>query len=205
MRLRPGVRYLREGMCPCGSEHFWSDGTGLDLTLLDFWRWSDSDLLAAPTRARLAEFVVATLLGSRTARPRLDRSPDILTADGIAVRVKSASAVTPDGRRDLARVHFSPLPWRAPRRILSVPALVPRSRAHVFVVVGDAEPADVNPLDLDQWRFYVPSTPRIEERMKKQRALTLAVLAELSGGAVAPAGLAEAVRLAARGLLSAAR
>jgi hypothetical protein len=185
--------------CPCGSEHFRSGGTWLDLTLLDFWRWSESDLLAAPTRARLVEFVVAALLGVRTPKPRSDRSPDLLTADGTAVRVKSASAVTVEGRRDPGKVHFSPLPWRAPRRGPSVPATVPRSRAHVFVVIGNAEPADVNPLDLDQWRFYVPSTARLEEKMKRQRALSLAVLAGLCGGPVAPGGLAEAVRLAARG------
>jgi hypothetical protein len=182
-----------------GSEPFRVAGEALDLTLLDFWRWSESDLLGTSTRGRLAEFIVATLLGARAENPRPDRSTDLLTADGIAVRVKSASFAKSECRRDLAKIHFTPLPWRAPRRDPEGAARLPRARAYVFALLGHAGPTAVNPLDLAQWRFFVPPTLRLEEKMKNQRSLALFTLVELSGGAVAHGELRDAVRRATRG------
>lgn len=187
------------GECLDGSETFRSGGARLDLTLLDFWRWSEADLLATSTRARLAEFIVARLLGVDTESPRSDRSPDLLTAGGIAVRVKSASCVTCESRRDLSKIHFTPLPWRAPRRDAACAPPLPHARAYVFGLLGREERSDANPLDLDQWRFFVPPTARLEARMRSQRTLSLAALEALSGGPVPSGGLAEAVRRAAGG------
>jgi hypothetical protein len=169
----------------------------LDLTLLDFWRWSESDLLGAPTRGRLADFVVATLLGASTVSPRTDRPTELLTADGISVRVKSATTVDREGKRNLAKVNFAPVPWRAPRRDRKGVTLLPPARAYVFALLGEAEKTGVNPLDLDSWRFYVPATARLEAKMINQRALSLQTLDALSGGFVQSQGLREAVRLAA--------
>jgi hypothetical protein len=182
-----------------GNEPFRSGGERLDLTLLDFWRWSEADLLATSTRARLAEFIVARLLGICTAGPRPDRSPDLLTADGIAVRVKSASCVTCESRRDLSKIHFTPLPWRAPRRGAACAAPLPHARAYVFALLGRPERTDVNPLDFAQWRFFVPPTAALEAKMRRQRTLSLGALEPMSGGAVPPGGLADAVRRAAQG------
>ena len=183
-----------------GSEPFRSGGERLDLTLLDFWRWSEADLLSTSTRARLAEFIVARLLGVCTAGPRSDRSPDLLTADGIAVRVKSASLVKCESPRELPKVHFTPLPWRAPRRDRAGALGVPQARAYVFGLLGQTERTAVNPLDLAQWRFFVPPTARLEAKMRSQRTLALFTLDELSGGPVPSAGLVDAVRRAAGGV-----
>jgi hypothetical protein len=46
-----------------GDECFHSIGASLGYTLLDFWRWSASDLVSNATRGRLAEFIVAKALG----------------------------------------------------------------------------------------------------------------------------------------------
>lgn len=181
-----------------GSEPFRSGAERLDLTLLDFWRWSEAGLLATSTRARLAEFIVARLLGICTDSPRSDRSPDLLTADGIAVRVKSASCVTCESRRDLSKIHFSPLPWRAPRRDAACAPPLPQTRAYVFALLGRPEQTGLNPLDLAQWRYFVPPTAALEAKMRRQRTLSLCALEELSGGPVPSGGLADAVRRAAK-------
>ncbi|HEY3351423.1 MAG TPA: hypothetical protein VGM13_16725 [Thermoanaerobaculia bacterium] len=181
------------------SEPFRCAGERLDLTLLDFWRWSEADLLATSTRARLAEFIVARLLGICTAGPRSDRSPDLRTPDGLAVRVKSASCVTCESRRDHSKIHFTPLPWRAPRRDPSCAAPLPHARVYVFALLERPERADVNPLDFAQWRFFVPPTAALEAKMRRQRTLSLGALEVLSGGPVPSGGLADAVRRAAAG------
>lgn len=179
-----------------GCEPFRSGGRRLDLTLVDFWRWSGSDLLNPFTRSRLAEFIVATLLGADVPGPRTDRSSDLITADGITVRVKSASLVRSASPRELAKVYFTPLPWRVSRRDPESAARLPHARAHVFALLGHTERTTVNPLDLDQWRFFVPPTARLEARMKVQRTLSLCALEELSGGPVPHGALCDAVRLA---------
>ena len=43
-----------------GSERLIYDDKILDFSLLDFWRWSVSDILSNATRGRFAEFIVAT-------------------------------------------------------------------------------------------------------------------------------------------------
>jgi hypothetical protein len=45
-----------------GHETFRSNGQDLGITLLDFWRWSVSDLVSNATRGVLAEFIVASAL-----------------------------------------------------------------------------------------------------------------------------------------------
>ena len=42
-----------------GDERFQYNGAALDSSVLDFWRWSTSDLLSNATRGRLGEFIVA--------------------------------------------------------------------------------------------------------------------------------------------------
>lgn len=182
-----------------GNEPFRSGGERLDLTLVDFWRWSEADLLAASTRARLAEFIVARLLGICTDSPRSDRSADLLTAGGIAVRVKSASCVTCASPRDYSKIHFTPLPWRAPRRDSACAAPLPRARAYVFALLGRPQRTDVNPLDFEHWRFFVPPTAALEAKMRRQRTLSLGALEALTGDPAPPGGLADAVRRAAAG------
>lgn len=142
---------------------------------------------------------MARLLDICTAGPRSDRSPDLVTAEGIAVRVKSASCVTCESRRDLSKIHFTPLPWRAPRRDPACAAPLPHARAYVFALLGHPERTDVNPLDLGEWRFFVPPTAELEAKMRRQRTLSFSALEALSGAALPPGGLAHAVRRAAAG------
>ena len=42
-----------------GSERFRAGGSTLDLSLLDYWRWSTSDLVGNTARGVLAEYIVA--------------------------------------------------------------------------------------------------------------------------------------------------
>jgi hypothetical protein len=48
-----------------GSERFRSQGRALNLSIVDYWRWADSDLLSNTARAVTAEFIVASASGAR--------------------------------------------------------------------------------------------------------------------------------------------
>ncbi len=182
-----------------GRERFRSGGTELGLTLLDFWRWSESDLHGTTTRGRLAEFIVATLLEASPRIPRADGPFTCETPDGVSVRVKSASVAHDATPRDLSRVYFAPLVWRASLRGRGDAAELPSARAYVFALFRPPR-TDASPLDLDYWTLYVPPTDVLEAKMKEQRALSLAGLEALSGGPTRSSLLRAAVRKAAGGI-----
>ena len=46
-----------------GNELLSDNGVSMKHTLLDFWRWSTSDILSNATRGRFAEFIVGTAIG----------------------------------------------------------------------------------------------------------------------------------------------
>ena len=65
-----------------GTEVFHNDGEPLHFTVLDFWRWSGSDLLNNAQRGVVAEFLVARALGaSGTVRVEWD-AKDVVTPGG---------------------------------------------------------------------------------------------------------------------------
>ena len=53
-----------------GSEQFEFNGEPTDATVLDFWAWSQSRLIADGPRRDLAEFIVNTALGIDTTDPK---------------------------------------------------------------------------------------------------------------------------------------
>ena len=74
-----------------GREPFNSNGKELDRTLLDFWRWSSSDILNNALRGVLAEYIVALDLDCEKGIRKEWDAYDLLTPGGVKVEVKSAS------------------------------------------------------------------------------------------------------------------
>jgi hypothetical protein len=71
-----------------GNEPLHSNGRPLGLTLLDFWRWSSSDLVSNARRGVLAEFIVASALGITLNDVRDEWGAfDLTTPEGITVEV----------------------------------------------------------------------------------------------------------------------
>ena len=75
-----------------GVEQLHQDGTGLGFNLLDFWRWSASDLVSNATRGILAEYLVARALEIPSDGIRDEWAAfDLLTASGLRIEVKPKS------------------------------------------------------------------------------------------------------------------
>jgi hypothetical protein len=67
-----------------GQEPLSYNGQQLKFTLLDFWRWSASDILSNATRGILAEFIVATAANIDITKVRDEWGAfDLVTPDGI--------------------------------------------------------------------------------------------------------------------------
>jgi hypothetical protein len=71
------------------------------------------------------------------------------------------------------------------------------AQVYVFALLAHTDKPTVNPLELDQWRFYVLPTAVLDARTRSQDSITLKTLQELTI-ATGFSGLREAVALAAR-------
>jgi hypothetical protein len=166
-----------------GAEPLTTAGGPAGPTLADFWGWSRSDLLDNLERGVLAEFIVATALSIPTDGVRVGWATwDLTTPDGVRVEVKSAAYLQSWAQRRLSRISFSTpktLAWDADTGEFA--GLAQRhAQVYVFALLAHTDKSTVNPLDLDQWMFYVLPTSVLDARTRSQHSITLKTLEELT-------------------------
>ncbi len=166
-----------------GDEAFTVNGKNLGFRLKDFWRWSVSDLVSNATRGRLAEFIVATALNVDIREPRDEwRAFDLLTKDRVRVEVKSAAYVQSWNQKKLSAITFSIKPSRYWNSETNRQSKTPRLHAHVYVycLLKHTDKATINPLNLDQWEFYVLSRTDVKSYRRSTHSITLKSLRSLA-------------------------
>ncbi len=182
-----------------GDEAFYAAGGAQGFSVLDFWQWSMADLVSNTTRGVLAEFIVAQALGVATTGVREEWAAyDLCTPDGITVEVKSAAYVQSWMQRRLSSILFNVgkrRVWDAATNQLSAEPLRPAS-VYVFALLAHQDRATLDPLNLDQWRFYVLSTREIDQRERSQHSITLSSLERMGAGPYPFAELRAAVAAA---------
>ncbi len=136
-----------------GSEEFIGVGT----TVMDFWRWTLSDLRMNTTRSLLAEFLVAKAVGDPSPLRVEWADFDVTSAEGIKIEVKSSRYCQSWRQRRLSTLSFGRLSARAWSEETGARGAVPDVRADVFVFAiqtcRDCQRYDA--FDLNQWEFRV--------------------------------------------------
>lgn len=184
-----------------GDEPLHAKGNLTGLSLLDFWRWSTSDLVSNATRGVLTEFIVATALGISIEQPREEWAAwDLTTPEGIKVEVKSAAYVQSWRQSRLSTITFNTpktLAWDAETNRHDAE---PRRQADVYVLalLSHRDKETISPLDLSQWEFFVLPTSVLDARKRSQHSITLPSLLELHGPSLSFAEIREAVLNASR-------
>ena len=179
-----------------GSEALLSTGRALGANILQFWQWSTSDLVSNATRGRFAEFIVAHALGIDTSGVRDEWAAyDLDTPEGIKVEVKSSAYLQSWAQRRQSSVLFSVRKARAWDPDSNLQASVPGRMAdvYVFALLAHLEKATLDPLNLDQWEFYVLATKVLNERSRSQHSITVPSLKNLGAGPLTFKELREAV------------
>ena len=148
-----------------GDEPFRAGEETLDFTLLDYWRWSGSDLLNNAARGVMAEYLVAKAL-ELTEEPREEWSAFDSEVPGCGtLEVKSSAYIQSWEQQDYSTISFDiakrKFAWNAktgederldsPQRIADV---------YVFCLLKHRCQSTINPLDVKQWGFFV--VPRSE-------------------------------------------
>ena len=157
-----------------GDEAFRGQSKYGEFTVLDYWRWANSDLLDNAARGVLAEFLVAHAL-EQTIEPRREWGAfDVRTESGIKVEVKSAAYAQSWPQEFPSKITFNIAPrrdawnpeaneWKSfeePARTADV---------YVFCLLGQPDDPDPDPMDLDQWEFYVLATATLDRERPRQK------------------------------------
>lgn len=166
-----------------GQERLSFNEENLGFTLLDFWRWSVSDLLSNATRGRFAEFIVATATNIDIKQIRDEWGAfDLETADGIKIEVKSAAYLQSWEQNRLSKISFStrlskPWDWEIDKRS----SIARRSAdVYVFCLLHHDNKQTVDPLNLNHWEFYVLATEELNNYTRSQHSITLKSLQGLT-------------------------
>lgn len=166
-----------------GQEKLVYRGTALELSLLDFWRWSVSDILSNATRGRFAEFIVAAAADIDMGRTRDEWSAfDLETSDGIRIEVKSAAYIQSWFQRALSKISFSTkaaLYWDSTTNTQSKTA-GRSAHVYVFCLLHHEKKQTCDPLNLDQWEFYALATHELNNYTRSQHSITLKSLQGLT-------------------------
>ena len=168
--------------------------------LRDFWRWLGRNLVVNTTRGALAEYLVALALDAVDGLQEPWASYDLVTADGIRVEVKSSSYVQswPQNRRSTPRFDIAPSDGWDPDTGDYLEEKKRWSDVYVFCLLDHENKGTLDPLDMDQWTFFVLSTVALDEKVGDQQGIGVGPLGKLEPREVPFDDLADAVREEAR-------
>lgn len=166
-----------------GEERLKCKGLEMDLKLIDFWRWSASNLLGNTDRGVLAEFIVASALNIDLKVHRNDWDAyDLTSNEGVKIEVKSSSYIQTWYQKDFSKISFSikaKRNWDSTTNVLSkFPERL--SDIYVFCLIHHKDQATIDPLNLDQWEFYVVSTNTINNYKRSDSSITLNSLQKIT-------------------------
>ena len=165
----------------------------------EFWEWAYDDLLTNTTRGVLAEYIVAKAVGIRDTK-RVEWDQCDLVIDGIKVEVKSAAYVQTWEQPKLSKITFGIRPakgWDA-RTNTSATSAQRCADVYVFCLLKCGDRDRINPLDVEQWTFYVLSRNELDREVPEQKTIRLGpLIAKFGPCECAYAELNAAIREAA--------
>ena len=166
-----------------GDEQLSFNGSATGIKLIDFWKWSVSDIISNATRGRFAEFIVAMALGIDLKNIRDEWSAyDLISNEGIKIEVKSASYLQSWFQRNFSTISFSIKAARLWDSSTNTQAEIPTrpSDIYVFCLLKHKDQATLEPMNLDQWDFFVVSTFAINNYKRSKSSITLKSLQNLT-------------------------
>jgi hypothetical protein len=165
-----------------GAEPFHAAQQTLPFTLLDFWRWCSSDLANNAMRGVVAEYLVACDLGLADGiRVEWD-AYDLKTQEGIKVEVKSAAYLQSWHQEKFSAISFGIQPtigWDANTNEYGTERRR-QADVYVFALLHHQNKQTLDPLDVEQWTFYVLPTMTLNDRVPMQKQISMTTLRSLN-------------------------
>lgn len=143
-----------------GEEIFTYDNKALPYTLKDFWSFQYSNLISSKIRDDISKFIVAKALKITDRKFQYFDGHDLTSKEGIPIDVRSASYITSQEEEDTKEISFN----------------IGKSRKgfiYVFCVLSHRTKEDLNPLNINQWEFYITTKSNLEKILDGDEEITL--------------------------------
>jgi len=166
--------------------------------LLDYWKWAHSDMVSNAERGMLAEFIVGMALDALSdIRTEWD-AYDLLTPEGVKIEVKASGYIQTWEQKNISIPKFGIRPtvgtsdggatFTGPKKR--------QADLYIFCIHAHSLAETVNPLDLQQWIFYVLPTHILDQKAPEQKTIGLPRLLKLGATASDYENLRDVVRKA---------
>ena len=177
-------------MLKTGQEQFTNHGSPIGVSVLDFWRFSYSELNSDP-RDDIAEYLVSLALG--ITEPYNKRNWTLFDIDynGNPIEVKSTSYFQ-TWRTDNGVSLNRSFSIRESKEDGAVEAKR-HSVVYVFCILNGNTEAASNPLMLEKWDFYVVPTAIINEKCGHNKTISLKRIENLGYAKIPYADLKDAI------------
>lgn len=185
-----------------GNEPFINDNKNTNYSVIDFWKWAYGDFINNVQRGVLAEYIVATAIGTlempKEQQRVMWRPYDLLSPEGWKVEVKCAANIQSWETKHPGHISYSIAPARVPDETGDYKDDAPKQRnsdCYVFALYK-ATSSDENMLDLGLWEFYVLKTTVLDAEKPNQKSITLPSLLALNPVECTYEGLRDGLQLA---------
>ncbi len=158
---------------------------------LDFWRWAFTDMRMNNIRGVLAEYIVARLLHIPLKSRRSWDSYDLRTPDGITIEVKVSAYLQAWEQQKASQILFTGLrtrPW-SPETGYDEEGY--GADVYICCLLAEKDPNLFDPLNLDQWQFWLLSQGRVIAPTNNGKSLSLTALKKAGIKSHTAADLAE--------------
>ena len=147
-----------------GTEEFVYQGQQVGSTLLEFWQWAFSELAGNTLRGTVAEYIVAMAAGLDKGVQIPWDACDLRLPGGRTLEIKTSGYLQTWKQSKLGRPSWSIAKSKAWDPQTNEFALEPKrnSDTYVFCLHHHTDKSTINPLELDQWTFFVVPTAKIE-------------------------------------------
>lgn len=159
------------------NEKFRLNGHSLDFKLVDFWAWNQSDLIENRNRGILAEFLVRQALGLKTPTRIEWDAFDLKTDNGLKIEIKSAAYVQAWKQKKYSSISFDIKPTKTLLEDNNYSTLQKRhSDIYIFCLLHHKNQDTIDPMNLEQWTFYLVSTLTLDRELPKQKSIGISTI-----------------------------
>lgn len=163
-----------------GNENFTNRNQNLNFKLSDFWSWNQSNLIENRTRGILAEFIVKKALDIKSDRRIEWDNFDLVSNNGNKLEIKSAAYIQSWEQSKYSDIKFGIPPTVGTIDNENYDGIKRRwTDFYIFCLLHHKEQKTINPLDLNQWTFYVLKTKTLDLLKPNQKTIGINSLLKL--------------------------